>query len=179
MTLVLAFFRLPLGRYFVIGFVVQMAVLGLRAHWIGQGVRQEKAAEARRVAAAQKNIVRHEAQAQVITDKAKTDLDRRRVEIRTVTQTLIKEVPIYVSAKADAECIVPAGFVRLHDQAAAGPEASLPSPAGGPLDAPSGVPLSAVAETVVANYGAAHDWRAEAMTWRAWYAAQKTAWEKP
>jgi hypothetical protein len=96
------------------------------------------------------------------------------VRIRTVTRTLIQKVPSYVPAAADADCVVSRGFVQLHDAAAQG----LPAPAGGPDPAPSGVPLSAVAETVVANYGVAYDWRAEALTWRDWYVKQAQAWSK-
>lgn len=68
--------------------------------------------------------------------------------------TIIKEVPVYVSPKADAACAVNTGFVRLHDAAAKGvdlPPARDASPAN---DTPSGVALSAVAATNVANYTA-------------------------
>lgn len=75
--------------------------------------------------------------------------------------------------------VVPLGFVRLHDAAASGSAPSFPSTTGGPLDAPSSVPLSAVSATVVENYGVAYDWRSEALTWRDWYAEQKAAWDKP
>lgn len=66
--------------------------------------------------------------------------------------TLIKEVPVYVSAKADAACTVNAGFVRLHDAAAKSLPA--PDPAGDADAAPSGVALSAVAATTAENYTA-------------------------
>lgn len=42
-----------------------------------------------------------------------------------------------------------------------------------------GVDLSDVLETDVWNYGAAYQWRAEALTWRAWYRDQKAAWDAP
>lgn len=64
--------------------------------------------------------------------------------------TIVKEIPVYVSKAADAACVVPAGFVRVHDASAA----NLPV-SGGPLgtdDGPSGIALSAVAETVAGNY---------------------------
>jgi len=95
-----------------------------------------------------------------------------RERAQTVTRTLLKKVTEYVPAAADADCVVPAGFVRLHDAAAQG----LSTPAGGPEQAASGVPLSAVTETVVANYGVAYDWRAEALGWRDWYAKQAAIW---
>lgn len=68
--------------------------------------------------------------------------------------TIVKEVPIYVTANADAACAVPAGFVQLHDTAASGNGTA--GPAGDP-DAPAaGVTLSAVAETVASNYATCH-----------------------
>ncbi|VVE41375.1 hypothetical protein PCO31111_04190 [Pandoraea communis] len=80
-------------------------------------------------------------------------VDRVR-EIRVKGDTIIKKVPVYVTAEADAACTVPAGFVRLHDAAAANATPDDPSD----TDArPSGVALSAVAETVADNYTACHE----------------------
>ena len=70
--------------------------------------------------------------------------------IRVKGDTLIKEIPRYVSVPADAACPIPVGFVRLHDAAAAG---TLPDPDPGDADAAaSGLALSAVAATVAGNY---------------------------
>ncbi len=38
--------------------------------------------------------------------------------IRLKGDTIIKEIPRYVPIQADASCVVPRGFVRLHDAAA-------------------------------------------------------------
>jgi len=74
----------------------------------------------------------------------------RTVEVKG--DTIIKEIPRYVPAQADAACIVPVGFVRLHDAAATG---TLLDPSAGDADAaPSGLALSAVASTVAGNYTA-------------------------
>lgn len=68
--------------------------------------------------------------------------------------TIIKEVPVYVTATADAACTVPVGFVQLHDAAAAGIP---PVGSAGDPDAPAtGVTLSAIAETNTANYSHYH-----------------------
>lgn len=80
-------------------------------------------------------------------------VDRERV-IRLKGETIVKEVPRYVPIQADAACVVPRGFVRLHDAAAAG---AVPDPDTGDSDAaPSGVALSAVAGTVAGNYTDSH-----------------------
>ena len=80
-------------------------------------------------------------------------VDRERV-IRLKGDTIIKEVPRYVPAQADAACVVPRGFVRLHDAAASG---TVPDSGAGDTDAaPSGVALSTVAGTVTGNYTDSH-----------------------
>ena len=74
--------------------------------------------------------------------------------VRERGATITKEVPVYVTAQADAACSVPVGFVRIHDAAAQGTD--LVGPAADP-DAPAaGVALSTVADTVASNYTACH-----------------------
>lgn len=75
-------------------------------------------------------------------------VDRVRT-VREAGETIIKEVPIYVTAQSDAACTLDHGFVRLHDAAAQG---AIPDPAG-PADAsPAGIALSTAAATVASNY---------------------------
>jgi len=62
------------------------------------------------------------------------------------TARRVKEVPLHVSAKADAGCIVPVGAVRVLDDAFHGP---VPGPAAGADDSPSGIALSEATQTVV------------------------------
>lgn len=73
--------------------------------------------------------------------------------VRLVTHTIIEKVPLYVTSKADAACIVPDGFVRLFDAAASG---AVPGPARESDDAASGVALSRVAELSVEHDGQYH-----------------------
>jgi hypothetical protein len=55
-----------------------------------------------------------------VRDRVVTEYVDRVQVIEKRGQTIIKEVPVYVTNDDDAHCIVPAGFVRLHDAAAAG-----------------------------------------------------------
>ena len=92
-------------------------------------------------------------------------VDRVRV-VREVGATITKEIPVYVTAQADAACPIPTGFVRVHDAAAQG--VPLGEPAGDP-DAPApGVTLSAVAGTVAGNYTACHETGAQLTALQAW-----------
>jgi len=75
-------------------------------------------------------------------------VDRIKV-VREKGDTIIKEVPTYVTPEADARCVIPRGFVRLHDAAAAN---KIPDPAGTSDAAASGIALSTAAGTIANNY---------------------------
>ena len=92
-------------------------------------------------------------------------VDRVRV-VREVGATITKEIPVYVTAKADAACPIPAGFVRVHDAAAQG--VPLGEPAGDPEAPAPGVTLSAVADTVAGNYTACHETGTQLTELQAW-----------
>ena len=98
-------------------------------------------------------VVYRERAAADVTERIGTQAAARQAEIRYVTRTIVEKVPEYVTAEADRTCVLPVGFVRLHDAAAAGQGDALPEPAGQSNDAPSGVACSAAAETIVGNYG--------------------------
>lgn len=171
-----SFAKSPLGRRAFLLVAVAVAFWGYGELRFRAGVAHEKAAQAERVKKAKAHVVKVEAKGQAITTDVAGKLADRKTEIRTITQTLTKEVVRYVPVESDRACVVPAGFVRLHDAAARG--AVLPEPAGGPLDADSGLALSTVAETVVANYGSAHELAAEVIAWREWYARQADLWKR-
>jgi hypothetical protein len=116
--------------------------------------------------------------ATVRTDLGKKldDAERRAKIIR------VKEVPVYVTAKADAACTVPVGFVSLHNEAA-DPYATPPSspiPGSGPpdVDAPSGVALSAVASTIRENYAECNARWEVIEAWQSWYGKAKGAYDR-
>jgi len=177
LTTVWRFLAGPVGRWVVAALAVVALLAGVHHNGFKEGRETEQAAQAARLERARKDVVRREAKAIEITDTTRAELGRERVRIQTRTVTLIKEVPVYVTPAADGRCVIPVGFVRLHDAAAS--ETRFPATAGGPLDAPAGIDLSAVAAVVTENYGTAYEWRAEAMTWRSWYAKQKAAWDAP
>ena len=172
-----SFAKSPLGRFLIGLMAFAAALVAIHHQGFSAGVAKEKASQAKRLEAAKAEIAKRTVKAEGISAEARSSLDRERVRIQTRTITLIREVPTYVTPAADDRCIVPIGFVRYHDAAAT--EAALPAAAGGSLDTPSGIELSAVASTVAENYGTAFQWRAEALTWRKWYADQKSAWDAP
>ena len=111
----------------------------VQAEWDAEVVKQSLTAARVEKAQAQATV-------QVVTEY----VDRVKI-VRQAGETIIKEVPVYVPSQADAACVVPRGFARLHDAAAQG---VVPEPAGDSDAAPAGVALSAVAGTVAENYTA-------------------------
>lgn len=85
--------------------------------------------------------------------------------VRTVTQAIIKEVPIYVKA---ADCPMPGGFRVLHDAAAHG---EIPDAAG--IADAAAVPAQDVAATVADNYGACHATAARLTGLQDWVSQQQ------
>lgn len=100
--------------------------------------------------------------------------ERAQERVRVVTRTLHEKVPVYVTPEADRRCSVPVGFVRLHDAAVAGVPGPA-EPAGEPDDAPAGVALSRVGDTIVDNYGVARACQAELSGLQAWIGKQRDA----
>lgn len=66
---------------------------------------------------------------------------------------LVQKVPEYISKDSDAKCVVPNGFVVLHDAAAKG---EVPDSTRDVNEAASGVALSTVGKTVTENYTTCH-----------------------
>lgn len=108
-----------------------------------------------------------EATVQVVTKY----VDRVKV-VRETGDTIIKEVPVYVTVEADAACVLHRGFVRLHDAAAAG---RLPQAAGAADALPAGIALSAVAGTVADNYQRCHENAEQLKSLQEWIRAQEAA----
>ncbi|PKP92243.1 MAG: hypothetical protein CVT77_09460 [Alphaproteobacteria bacterium HGW-Alphaproteobacteria-16] len=117
-------------------------------------------------------------------------LDARQAEIRTVTQTILKEVPRYVETTVQcpangpgsdaplrvAVADVSVGFGLLHNYAARGVPPPAAPAAGIDLAAPSGIGVPGVAQTIVSNYGVCHAAIAEAGAWRAWHRDDFLPW---
>jgi len=143
-----------------------------------RGKRDEVAAQGLRNLAAATQAQNLTNKARDASDKVGPKVEAAKVEVRTVTQTLSREVVRYVPAAADAQCVVPVGFVRLHDQAATGVLPDPADPAGQPADAPSGIALSAVGSTLVENYGGCREDREALKGWQDWWIGVSPAFKR-
>ena len=133
----------PPGSYLAIACVCAAALWGYGHYEFGRGEAAVKAAQAKAVT----QIVDRQSR---ITLAVSQSFDAVKIADAASTQTQLQEVQTHVSQKADADCPVPLGFVRVFNRAAHGP---VPGAAAGADDAPSGAQLSDVAEASVRNDG--------------------------
>lgn len=96
---------------------------------------------------------------------------REKIVYRTITR--IKEIPIYVTPKADAACSISLGFVQLHDDAASNQGATLPDSAGQSPDSASDVKLSEVSAANIQNYGTYYQVREQLIGLQDWVRQQQ------
>jgi hypothetical protein len=138
-----------MSRLYWLGGLALVAALLFGLGWTARGEHEQDQA----TQAELDSLAKAFAQGQelgTVRDKVVTEYVDRVQVIKERGATIIKEVPVYVSAQADAACAVNAGFVRVHDAAARSLPA--PDPAGDADAAPSGVALSTVAATTAENY---------------------------
>ncbi|EJL33234.1 hypothetical protein PMI01_02196 [Caulobacter sp. AP07] len=166
-----AFLKSPIGRWVCVALVVAGMLFAVRAEGYRAGKADTLAAEAQRVAEAVQRVAKVEKAGQAITAEVGETLTATKVEIQYRTKLQIEKVIEYVPVESDRACIVGSGALRLHDHAFSGLP-GLPSGAGGPVQADSGVPLSALVADDVEFAGTAYSWKAEAVAWRDWYRRQ-------
>ncbi|MCA8205551.1 hypothetical protein LGM71_31470 [Burkholderia sp. AU33545] len=139
------------ARIFVVGAIALVAAVVViavqHAHLVDAGQRVDDLARDLRERTTERDAARRDVK--VVTQY----VDRVQV-VREKGDIIIKEVPVYVDREADRACVVPVGFVRVHDGAAGNVPVGDPGSADA---APSGIALSAVAATVADNYTTCHE----------------------
>lgn len=140
-----------MSRLYGLAALLLVAVLLFGLGWMARGDHEQDQATQAELDRLNKAFEQGQALGTVRDQVVTQYVDRVQV-IKERGATIIKEVPVYVSAQADAACTVNAGFVRVHDLAAAARPLPASDPAGLANEAGSGVALSAVATTVADNY---------------------------
>jgi hypothetical protein len=111
-----------------------------------------------------------------ISDTAGREARVAQERIRTVTKTIIREIPIYVTPAADAAYPLPVGLLRIHDAAARGVAVPrVPDPSGRADDAPSGVAASAFGAVLAGNLGQCLKDRDRLVRFQGWARDQEAA----
>ena len=158
--------------YLIIGAL--LAFIAVAVGGFFEGYHYKTLADASATAAAEKAVIVQTETADQITANAVTIATQDQLRIQDFTLTQLVEVPVYVTKISDSRCAVPRGFVRLHDSAAGG-MSPVPLGAGQFDDDPSGIALSAVADTVAGNYGQCRQTRQQLIDLQAWIAAQRAS----
>lgn len=105
------------------------------------------------------------------TTKVVTRYVDRVKEVKVKGDTVVKEVPVYVTKKADDNCTVTTGFVQLHDAAAKNDSVS--GPTGDPNEKATGVELSDVTKVVTGNYTKYHEVKTQLEALQEWVRKQQ------
>ena len=155
--------------YLILGSLIAVLILVTGAFF--EGKHYQTLQDAQALSDAKSQVILQMGKSEVITaDVGKTDAVAQ-AQIQTVTQTIIKEVPVYVTKKSNDRCTIPNGFVQLHDAAASG-VSPIPDATSGADDPASGVDLSKVASTVASNYGTCNQVRQSLSDLQQWVADQ-------
>lgn len=110
------------------------------------------------------------AKQRIVSEKADEAVHKALTETRIIYKTINREVPVYVTQKADAACGVTRGFVRLHDAAV---QAIIPAPADNLNDEPANIAISTVADTITGNYGSCNEIRRQLIELQEWIKKQE------
>lgn len=112
-----------------------------------------------------------EVKAANVTTKVITQYVDRVKEVQVRGDTIVKEVPVYVTEKSDAECVIPTGFVFIHNAAAA--DKPLPRTTGDVNEEASGIVLSDVASAITLNYTEYHKVATQLESLQNWITQQR------
>jgi len=130
---------------------------------------EAKVAEAK-LEMAKKEVASAEASTKVIT-KYITKIEI----VKEKGDAILKEVPKFITASDDGQCVIPNGFVLLHDSASRN---EVPNSSRGVDEGASSVKLSGVANTVTENYTLYHQVSQQLNSLQEWVREQQSIYNK-
>ena len=129
-----------------------------------------------KVAALQVEIAKKETiSANITTEVITKYVDRIKI-VKEKGNVIIKEIPTYITKTDDAKCVVPNGFVVLHDSASRN---EVPDTARIVDERASKIKISGVAETVGENYNTYHEVAEQLKSLQKWVRDQQELFNKP
>lgn len=112
---------------------------------------------------------------EAVTERVVIEYRDRVQVIREKGDTIIKEVPVYVTVKDDSACTINNGFVRLWNDANKGEVSESPAGTDG---APSGVSLSDVATQKAIEAKLCRETEQQLISLQDWILQQQALWEE-
>lgn len=138
------------------------------------GISNQERWEAK-VAEAKLEVAKKETASAEVTTKVVTKYVNKIEIVKEKGDAIIKEVPVYITASADAQCAIPNGFVLLHDSASRN---EVPDSSRGVDAGTSEVKLSGVATTVTENYTTYHKVAEQLKALQEWIRQQQNIYNK-
>jgi hypothetical protein len=139
----------------LVGFLVWSITIGTGAYFKGKAQCELQHEAAQKTHTEQ--VLDTRSKNEVSSNKEVGDTIKYVEVIKWKTKEVIKNVPAYISKSADDSCVVPVGFVRLHDLSASeSGQENYTVDSITVYDTPSKIKLSTVGETIAENYGTYH-----------------------
>lgn len=138
------------------------------------GISNQERWEAK-VAEAKLEMAKKEAASAEASVKVVTKYIDRVTVVKENGDAIIREVPKFISAKSDSMCVVPNGFVLLHDSASRN---EVPDASGSTNEGASEVKLSGVATTVAENYTTYYQVSEQLKALQEWVRVQQSIFNK-
>ena len=154
--------------------IISIAILTFAIYM--EGAISNQAKWQAKVAALQVEIAKKETiSANITTEVITKYVDRVKI-VKEKGNVIIKEIPTYITKTDDAKCVVPNGFVVLHDSASRN---EVPDTARIVDERASKIKISGVAETVGENYNTYHEVAEQLKSLQKWVRDQQELFNKP
>jgi len=127
--------------------VVSVIVLAFSLYMEG-GISNQAAWESK-VAQVKLDMAKKEVASAEVTTKIVTKYVKQIQTVKETGDVIIKQIPIYITKNDDSMCVIPNGFVLLHDSASRN---EVPDSTRGTNAGTSDVKISEIAGTVTENY---------------------------
>jgi hypothetical protein len=165
---------IPLMNIYKAPIQIAGAVLLIIGLYMEGGISNQEKWEARvaeaKLEMAKKEVASADATVKVVTKYVTVD----RI-VKENGDAIVKEIPKFISKDADAQCVVPNGFVVLHDSASRN---EVPDSTRGVDEGASKVKLSGIAETVTTNYTTYHQVSEQLKALQEWVKQQQSIYNK-
>jgi hypothetical protein len=165
---------IPLLNKYLLSVKVTSAFLLVFGLYMEGGVSNQERWEAK-VSEAKLEMAKKDAASADTTTRVVTQYVTKVEVIKENGNAIIKEIPKYIDANADVQCVIPNGFVLLHDSASRN---EIPDSTRGVDGGASSVKLSGVAETVSTNYTTYYKVAEQLKSLQEWVKDQQSIYNK-
>jgi hypothetical protein len=165
---------IPLVNKYLLPVKVGSAFLLVCGLYMEGGISNQERWESK-VAEAKLEMAKKDAASADSTTKVITKYITKIEIVKEKGDAIIKEVPKFITATADGQCVIPNGFVLLHDSASRN---EIPDSSSGIDEGASSAKLSGVAITVTQNYTLYYQVSQQLKSLQEWVTEQQSIYNK-